>query len=399
MSTDDPARATGPVAGPPAPAAAPPFSPVDEVSDPDAAVPAGPPWTLDVLADLHAGRYPAELTSRLRMQIADDPWAASVLTALDATVDDLSLLPTPRMPERFALRLDAAVANEYLSAGAGTTGIGATALGSAGERGVPQPRQAVDQSVTASPIRGQQATGSPSRPLLRPPPVSPHAGWIPQPGPSPLSVPRMPATPPGPPAGPRPGPEQWSPPSADEPSSTRRPPQVPPAALAGAPGSPTVGDHGAPVRSLDRARAQRRRWIGGLAAAAAVVAIGTATVSSLHHTGGTGSVAAPGPSAGASAGANALQLDPGRIGDALKQIEGQRPVGPLQDATTYSRCLAANSIDPSAVAGVTAANFQGKPAAAIAVVIDAGHSRVVVVGALCGINGAADQLAAQTVTR
>lgn len=317
-------------------------------------VPTGPPWTVDELADLHAGRYPAAVSTELRRLVADDPRAASVLAALDATVDQLSLLPTPRMPERFALRLDAAIAGEYRATG---------------DRVVPQPREGADQSVSASPTGRQQVAGAP-----------PPAPWRP----SSFGSPVPPVTPVGPP------PHRTAPPGP--PSAGPRP--VPPSA---------VGS----VTSLDVARTRRRRWVGGLAAAAAVIAIGSATVASLGHSGGTGGLAAA-PSSASAVGAapgggggdtNALQLDPGRFGDALKQIEGKRPVGSLQDAATYARCLSANTIDPSAVRGVTSATFDGKPAAAIAVVIDATHSRVVVVGPGCGINGAADQLAAQTVTR
>ena len=84
-----------------------------------AAVPSGPPWSVDVLADLQAGVYSDEVTARLRARIADDPEAMAILAALDATVDDLSLLPAPRMPERFALRLDAAIAAESAARSAG----------------------------------------------------------------------------------------------------------------------------------------------------------------------------------------------------------------------------------------------------------------------------------------
>lgn len=322
-------------------------------------VPVGPPWTVEVLADLHAGRYPAAANGELRRLVAEDPWAASVLAALDATVDQLSLLPTPHMPERFALRLDAAIAGEYRATG---------------DRVVPQPRQGVDQSVSVSPTGRQQVAGAPS-PQWRPSSSGSSGPPVPPVGPPPHH-----AVPPTPPA------------------ARSRP--VPPSAAA------TSSPPSADVTSLDAARTRRRRWVGGLAAAAAVLAIGTATVASLGHSGDTGGVAAPSsaPAVGAAPGGgsgdtNALQLDPGRFGDALKQIEGKRPVGSLQDAATYSRCLAANAIDPSAVRGVTSATFDGKPAAAIAVVIDATHSRVVVVGPGCGLNGAADQLAAQTVPR
>lgn len=75
--------------------------------------PMGPPWPIDVLADLHAGVYAdsAGLLPRARQ----DPDAAAVLDALDATRAELSglgQLPAPPMPDAFAARLDAAMAAE-----------------------------------------------------------------------------------------------------------------------------------------------------------------------------------------------------------------------------------------------------------------------------------------------
>lgn len=384
-------------------------------------VPAGPPWSVDVLADLHAGRYRAEIAGPLRRRIADDPWASSVLTALDATVDELSLLPDPRMPERLALRLDAAIAAEYRA----TTAAPAPAAGAASatesaaaqDRGVPQPRRPENQSLSVSQTRQQVGGGQAAPPRRTPPFAGPPAVQHPEPGPRP-----QPPVPPvfraGPPPGVQPGrpaaPEPSSAPSSMAPSSATG--AAPPDRTAAEPPTSFAASTVATVHSLHAARTKRRRWVGGLVAAAAVIGIGTATVASLHHSADTGGLAvasatsssapggaapaAPAPGGGSGAGdTNALQLDPGRFGDALKQIEGKRPVGSLQDAATYSRCLAANAIDPSAVQGVRSATFDGKPAAAIAVVVDAGHSKVVVVGPACGINGAADQLAAQLVAR
>jgi hypothetical protein len=74
--------------------------------------PSRPPWSVGVLADLQAGVYPDDVSARLRTQIAGDPQALAILAALDATVGDLSLLPSPRMPDHFALRLDATIAAE-----------------------------------------------------------------------------------------------------------------------------------------------------------------------------------------------------------------------------------------------------------------------------------------------
>ncbi|SHE63071.1 hypothetical protein [Streptoalloteichus hindustanus] len=77
--------------------------------------PGGPPWSLDLLADLHAGALDAELADRLRPQVEADPEARAVLAALDATVDDLAgladLPPVP-MPADVAARIEAALAEE-----------------------------------------------------------------------------------------------------------------------------------------------------------------------------------------------------------------------------------------------------------------------------------------------
>lgn len=75
--------------------------------------PMGPPWPLDVLADLHAGVLAdaAEMLPRARQ----DPDASAVLDALDATRAELGGLadrPAPPMPEHLAARLDAAIAAE-----------------------------------------------------------------------------------------------------------------------------------------------------------------------------------------------------------------------------------------------------------------------------------------------
>lgn len=75
-------------------------------------LPSGPPWSLDVVADVQAGVYPPDVTQRLRALIAEDPEAAAILSALDAVVDDLSLLPAPVMPAEYASRLDAALMAE-----------------------------------------------------------------------------------------------------------------------------------------------------------------------------------------------------------------------------------------------------------------------------------------------
>ncbi|MET8847075.1 hypothetical protein [Amycolatopsis sp. NPDC004625] len=75
----------------------------------------GPPWSVDVLADLHAGVLDGAEATRLWPLVNADPEAREILDALDATQADLASLahaPAPRMPAEFAARLDAALAAE-----------------------------------------------------------------------------------------------------------------------------------------------------------------------------------------------------------------------------------------------------------------------------------------------
>lgn len=80
--------------------------------------PSGPPWPLELLAELHAGAFDEQTTARLRTEVDDDPAASATLTALDATIDALQAfaeLPSPRMPEDIAARIDAAIADEVVA--------------------------------------------------------------------------------------------------------------------------------------------------------------------------------------------------------------------------------------------------------------------------------------------
>jgi len=77
--------------------------------------PMGPPWPVDVLADLHAGVLEPEVAQQLWPRVRQDPDAVAVLDALDATRAELSGLAAARpapMPAHFAARLDAAIAAE-----------------------------------------------------------------------------------------------------------------------------------------------------------------------------------------------------------------------------------------------------------------------------------------------
>ncbi|MGH3982837.1 MAG: hypothetical protein ACRDST_09205 [Pseudonocardiaceae bacterium] len=74
-----------------------------------------PEWSLDLLADLHAGALTEQEATPLRARTITDPQARTVLAALDATVAELAALPTggpARIPDAVTQRLDAALAAE-----------------------------------------------------------------------------------------------------------------------------------------------------------------------------------------------------------------------------------------------------------------------------------------------
>ncbi|MFC4854906.1 anti-sigma factor family protein [Actinophytocola glycyrrhizae] len=78
-------------------------------------VPSGPPWSVDVLADLHAGALDARQSAALWARVGNDPEAQAILAALDSVRHDLDALgdaPAEPMPAHFAARLDNAIAAE-----------------------------------------------------------------------------------------------------------------------------------------------------------------------------------------------------------------------------------------------------------------------------------------------
>ncbi|NUT50045.1 MAG: hypothetical protein HOV94_22450, partial [Saccharothrix sp.] len=72
----------------------------------------GPPWSVDLLADLHAGALDPRTEAELRPLVENDPEAREILAALDATLADLRDLPPIPMPRHVAERIDAALADE-----------------------------------------------------------------------------------------------------------------------------------------------------------------------------------------------------------------------------------------------------------------------------------------------
>jgi hypothetical protein len=89
--------------------------PIRPGDPPDRSAARSPEWSLDLLADLHAGVLTEQAATSLRARAIADPQARAVLAALDATVADLAALPTQgpaRIPNAVAQRLDAALAAE-----------------------------------------------------------------------------------------------------------------------------------------------------------------------------------------------------------------------------------------------------------------------------------------------
>lgn len=79
-----------------------------------------PPWSVDVLADLHAGVLDPAESARLWPLVNTDPQARAVLDALDSVKVGLGQLgnaPVEPMPAPYAARLDAALQAEMRASG------------------------------------------------------------------------------------------------------------------------------------------------------------------------------------------------------------------------------------------------------------------------------------------
>lgn len=76
---------------------------------------AGPPWSVDLLADLHAGVLDEHAAAELWPRVQSDPEARAVVEALQSVTADLATLataPAPPMPADVAARIDNALAAE-----------------------------------------------------------------------------------------------------------------------------------------------------------------------------------------------------------------------------------------------------------------------------------------------
>lgn len=392
-------------------------------------VPPGPPWTVDVVADVHAGVYPAEQTAELRTRILADPEGAAILAALESMVDELSLLPQVQMPRQYVNRMDAAIAAEWASrdqdsAKASQSRTADRRLpGQVGNAGGPPPL--TGRSGFTALLSGPNRTVQPGRRL-----PDGHPRAVPS-GPPPgrdTNVVRLPAQrasqettrPAGPPQRHQPViparlpgvPVSAAPPAAPPPAPAEagRPRPVP----VGAPDAVTqlADRRKARVGSLQAQRSRRRKWTGGLMAAAAVVAVGAVTAVALSNnkTNNEAGTPQPGPAvtlptnvgtltAGNDGGAPApgaevppggelLQLEPGNLAGQLNQIDGSEPDGALANRSTFTQCLSDNNIVVTQVKGTRSGTYQGQPAYAILVEAAPGRQEIVVVGANCGTSGA-----------
>ena len=328
------------------------------MSNPALPIPAGPPFSADVVADVHAGVYPEAVTVALRQRIAADPEAAAVLAALDATVADLASWHDPApfpMPDGYAARLDAVIAAEAAARAGRVVTPGPSAPG-ASAPGTPAFGPLVSGPVGTTSLSA--SAGAPGGPLAS------------------------------------------------------RPVSAPPA------GRSSAGTGPGRVGSLDEARSRRtRRWAVGLgvaAAFAAVLTIGAVILRPTATSGGgvagdgsvvttgaspasTGASSAPAPGS-SQPGSAAIVVDPNHLEELLTQIVGFSDAGPYADPARLSACLAANGVKNTNVLGVSAVNYQGATAYAISLGLDEATAKILIVGDSCGVPGP-DLMTSQTASR
>jgi hypothetical protein len=321
-------------------------------------VPAGPPFALDVLADLHAGVFSDEVAAVLRPRVAADPASAAILAALDATVTDLRSLPPVPIPPQVAARLDAVIAAESAArarAGGPPAGAGAA----------PAPPIAGPLPMRST---TQQTPSPPSGPFPAQPPPRPAGGTV-----SSLD-------------------------HARRTQQSRSTPQrrwatglAVAAAVAAvfAIGAVVVNSGGTPGTGL-------AGDLGGITTGAGATtgtdATGRPSGSAGEHE-PSGGAQAPAPTTPGQT--QAIVADPQHLTDLLPKIAGKAPAGPFADHDRLLACLAANDADHDEVLGVLPVSYTGERAYAISLRASDGTLRILVVGPECGATGA-DLKAEQT---
>ena len=254
------------------------------------AAPGGPPWPVELLADLHAGVFDDDTAAELQARVDAVPEARATLAALDATRAALAALPPQRMPDDVAARIDAALRAE------------------AAARLMPLAQPTVDAPRTSHPDQ---------------------AHWTPRA--SPADTPRTPA-----------GQAQAQQPPHAVPGHPRTP-----AGSAG--GRPAAA---APVVDLAAARQRQRPRRRGLLAGAALLTAAAAAVGIVAVSGLTGGRTAGTPQAGPTTNASDQPLPPlavssNNLGAAVDDALSTKDYGPLAAAGRLDACLAANRLDPS----------------------------------------------------
>jgi hypothetical protein len=303
-----------------------------------------PPWTLELLADLHGDVLDPATAARLRTEAATVPRARATLAALDATRADLAALPPVRMPDHIAARLDAAVRAEATRR---------TAAGSDGAR-----------------------PADPAGP-------GPGSGQLPGRGP-----------------GPAPPPPSWQ---AQPPTPTGGRP-----APGGFPGQPEPPGPVPPVADLAARRRRTRLAFGGgavlVAAAAALVIVLAPGLRGGGSTAGNAQPApttSPGESTGSAGSTEPLAVTSGNLGSALGEALNHTDYGPLRDAGGLDACLRANGVRAGAdPLGVLPVRLDGSTPGVL-IVLPTGQAarfRLLVVSPACGA-GSPSTLADQTVGR
>lgn len=301
-------------------------------------IPPGPPFDLDVLADLHAGVYPPDVAAALRARVAADAEATAVLAALDATLGDLrglrDLPPAP-VPASVAARLDAAIAGESAARAAATPApdrAPTPAGGDASDAG-----RSVASLAAARRARGRRRGADHHRRQTH---------WA-----TGLGI---------------------------------------AAAVAAAFTIGAVLLH--PGGTSGR----------GMAGEAPTVTTQTAATGGPADSGpapGNGPATTPPPAQptvppGAT---RAVVAVPHHLGDLLSQIDGSAAQGPLSDPQRMAACLTANDVADEKVLGVLPVSYAGQRAYAISLRTASDTVRILVVGPDCGADGA-NLLEEQTTT-
>ncbi|GAA1483122.1 hypothetical protein GCM10009624_35620 [Gordonia sinesedis] len=260
-----------------------------------------PPYSPELLADLHAGILPDDVAAHITARLPDDPAARQVLAALDRTRADLRGAP--------------------LDIGGVPTSVDARTRDTLA---------AIRRDVQASRHRPDAPSGTAHAPATRPastapPPTAPQP-TAPQPTAPPPTAPPPTAPPPTAP-----------PPTAPQPTAPQSPgppPLAPPPTPSG-------------VLALDQARARRRsrnqRAAAGFAVAAVVVAIVALTVTVvLNRSSGDGPSRAQPTSTASTGVAGAPGGDASDV--AMLAVLGKTDGAPFGSPEALRRCTAANDI-------------------------------------------------------